>query len=93
MRVSVALAPTLIFTLVIAGILYQRFHIPEWLYGALLLYAVLTTLLPSFVLKAPFDVDLLDDRQLYAKALPSPQTPLEGGTALPDEAAEPPRQG
>ena len=93
MRVSVALAPTLIFTLVIAGILYQRFHIPEWLYGALLLYAVLTTLLPSFVLKAPFDVDLLDDRQLYAKALTSPQTPLEGGTALPDEAAEPPRQG
>ena len=92
MRVSVALAPTLIFTLVIAGILYQRFHIPEWLYGALLLYAVLTTLLPSFVLKAPFDVDLLDDRQLYAKALPSPETPLEGGTALPDEAAEPPRQ-
>ena len=85
MRVSVALAPTLIFTLVIAGILHQRFQIPDWLFGALLLYAVLTTLLPSLLLKAPFDVDPLDDRILYAKALPPPGTPLEGGTALPSE--------
>ena len=69
LRVSVALAPTLIFTLVIAGILYQRFDIPEWLYGGLLLYAVLTTLLPSFVLKAPFDVDPIDDRYLAEIAL------------------------
>jgi Kef-type K+ transport system membrane component KefB len=64
LRVSVALAPTLIFTLVIAGILYQRFNIPDWLFGALLLYAVMTTLLPSFLLKAPFDVDPVDDRYL-----------------------------
>jgi Kef-type K+ transport system membrane component KefB len=50
LRVAVALAPTLIFTLVIAGILRDAFHISDTLYGALLVYAAITTLLPSFVL-------------------------------------------
>jgi Kef-type K+ transport system membrane component KefB len=49
-RVAVALTPTLIFTLVIAGILHERFHIDDALYGGLLIYAAGTTLLPSFVL-------------------------------------------
>ncbi|WP_242110578.1 cation:proton antiporter [Luteimonas aquatica] len=62
LRVSVALAPTLIFTLVLAAILRDRFHIPDALFGGLLLYAALTTLLPSLVLRAPFDVDPADDR-------------------------------
>lgn len=50
MRVGVALAPTLIFTLVIARILNQSFHIDDSLYGALLIYATVSTILPSFVL-------------------------------------------
>ena len=49
-RVAVALTPTLIFTLVIAGILHETFHIDDALYGGLLIYAAGTTLLPSFVL-------------------------------------------
>jgi Kef-type K+ transport system membrane component KefB len=49
-RVAVALTPTLIFTLVIAGILHETFHIEDALYGGLLIYAAGTTLLPSFVL-------------------------------------------
>jgi len=50
LRVATALTPTLIFTLVLATILRERFHISDTLYGALLVYAALTTLLPSFVL-------------------------------------------
>jgi len=50
LKVATALTPTLIFTLVIATILRDRFHIGDTLYGALLAYAALVTLLPSFVL-------------------------------------------
>jgi hypothetical protein len=49
-RVSLALLPTLIFTLVIAGILRDIFHINDALYGGLLVYAAIATILPSFLL-------------------------------------------
>jgi Kef-type K+ transport system membrane component KefB len=59
LRVAAALAPTLIFTLVLAGILRERFGISDALYGALLVYAGISTMLPSLVLAKPieFDVD------------------------------------
>lgn len=60
MRVSVSLAPTLVFTLVLAQILYARFDIPGALFGGLVLYTVLNTMLPSLVLKQTFDIDPLD---------------------------------
>ena len=62
MRVSVALAPTLVFTLVIAEILHARFHVPGWLFGGLVLYTVLNTMLPSLLLRQTFDIDPLDAR-------------------------------
>jgi len=62
MRVSIALAPTLIFTLVLAAIMRERFHVPDALFGGLLLYAALNTMLPSLVFRTPFDVDPMDDR-------------------------------
>src|SRR5271154_929876 len=49
-RVAIALAPTLIFTLVIAGILHEAFHIDDALYGGLLVYAGGSTMLPSLIL-------------------------------------------
>jgi Kef-type K+ transport system membrane component KefB len=49
-RVAVALIPTLIFTLVIAGILHESFHIDDALYGGLLVYAAISTMLPSLIL-------------------------------------------
>jgi Kef-type K+ transport system membrane component KefB len=49
-RVALALTPTLIFTLVIAGILRESFHISDALYGGLLVYAAISTILPSLVL-------------------------------------------
>lgn len=56
LRVAAALTPTLIFTLVLASILRGRGAISDPLFGGMLLYAALNTLLPSFVLRAPFDV-------------------------------------
>ena len=50
LRVAIALTPTLIFTLVIAGILRESFHLSDALYGGLLVYAATSTILPSFVL-------------------------------------------
>lgn len=61
-RVAVALAPTLVFTLVIATILHARFGLPDVLFGALILYTALNTLLPSLVFRQPFDIDPLDSR-------------------------------
>lgn len=60
LRVGLALAPTLIFTLVLATILRDRFQLPDAWYGALLVYAALTTLLPSITLAKPFDLDATD---------------------------------
>jgi Kef-type K+ transport system membrane component KefB len=71
LRVSLALAPTFIFTLVLAGILLARFQVSPALFGGLLLYAALNTLLPSLVFQAPFDVEPVEDSALY---------PAVGGT-------------
>lgn len=60
LRVAVALSPTLVFTLVVAGVLHGRFAIPGALFGGLVLYTTLNTLLPSLVLREPFDIDPLD---------------------------------
>ena len=61
LRVSAALTPTLIFTLVLATILRERFGISATLYGALLIYAGLATMLPSLVMRKPIDFDMLPD--------------------------------
>lgn len=58
MKVSATLAPTLIFTLVLAGILRDQYGIPDTLYGALLVYACLSTALPSFLKKKTRDIEL-----------------------------------
>ena len=73
MRVSVALAPTLVFTLVLAQILHARFAIPGALFGGLVLYTVLNTMLPSLVLKQTFDIDPLD----ASEAPPNPEDAID----------------
>jgi Kef-type K+ transport system membrane component KefB len=59
LRVATALAPTLIFTLVLATILREQFGISDTLYGGLLVYAAVSTILPSLVLAKPVDFDVL----------------------------------
>jgi Kef-type K+ transport system membrane component KefB len=58
LRVATALSPTLIFTLVLATIMRERFDIPDALYGGLLIYAAISTWLPSLVLAKPLDFNV-----------------------------------
>ena len=76
LRVALALSPTLIFTLVLATILRERFGIDDAVFGALLVYAALTTLLPSLVFRTPFDVDPAQDTAVATERAPaSPRMP------------------
>jgi Kef-type K+ transport system membrane component KefB len=62
MRVGASLLPTLVFTLVIAQILRDRFALPAPVFGGLLGYALVTTLIPSVALRLPppdFETPLL----------------------------------
>ena len=84
MRVSVALAPTLVFTLVLAEILHAQFAIPGALFGGLVLYTVLNTMLPSLLLHQTFDIDPLDAR-------PAPAHPEDAiGASVNREGSTPP---
>jgi len=49
----VPMLPTLVFTLVIAGILRDQYDIPSWLFGGLIVYAFITTVLPAVVTRKP----------------------------------------
>ncbi len=51
MRIGTALVPTLVFTIVLAEILRDRFEMAPELFGALILFTLVSTLLPSFVLR------------------------------------------
>lgn len=65
-RVSVSMMPTLVFTLVIAGLLRtgEQFVIPPFLYGALVVYALVTTIVPTWILGEP-------PRELDAPTVPA----------------------
>ncbi|HSR02626.1 MAG TPA: cation:proton antiporter, partial [Methylophilaceae bacterium] len=62
--VAIALTPTLIFTLVIASILHEKFGISDTLFGGLLVYAGITTILPSIILKKSIQLDV-DNPPVY----------------------------
>lgn len=51
-RVAIAMIPTLVFTLVLAEILRDRFDAPGWLVGGLIVYTVVNTMIPAFALRA-----------------------------------------
>lgn len=50
-RVGLSLVPTLVFTLVLAGILRERFALSDQLFGALVVYALVNTTLPGVLLR------------------------------------------
>jgi Kef-type K+ transport system membrane component KefB len=71
-RVGSAMVPTLVFTLVIVGLLNERFGLSGDLAGALVLYTVLNTTMPAFVLRAqPADFEDVE-------ALPLDRAPAPG---------------
>ncbi len=49
-RVGAAMVPTLVFTLVITGLLERRFGLDDTIAGGLVLYTILNTLIPGFAL-------------------------------------------
>lgn len=51
--VGVPMLPTLVFTLVIAGILRERFAISPTIFGGLVVYTILNSLLPGIVFRRP----------------------------------------
>ena len=74
LRVATALTPTLIFTLVLATLMRERFQVSDTLYGALLVYAGISTILPSLVLAKAMDFD----------AFAGPLPPAESSRAAPE---------
>lgn len=70
-RVAVPLIPTLVFTLVLAGILRDRFAISDTLFGGLVVYAALTTIFPAMVLRAPRGAFEIDQEVVLAGAGPA----------------------
>lgn len=63
-RIGVAMLPTLVFTLVIAEILRDQFLVPRHIFGGLIIYTLVNTLIPGFVLRVPppeFDVSHASD--------------------------------
>ncbi len=92
LRIAVPMLPTLVFTLVIAGILRDQFETPPWLFGGLIIYAFLTTVLPAaFTRKAPPDIAL---PTILPTVLPQPEPEPEPqpqpGPATATPAAGPP---
>jgi len=50
-RVALPMLPTLVLTLVIAGILRDDFDLPASLFGALIVYTIINTMLPALLLR------------------------------------------
>jgi Kef-type K+ transport system membrane component KefB len=53
LRVGVPMLPTLVFTLVIAQVLRDQFDAPAYIFGGLIIYALVNTVIPSFVFRTP----------------------------------------
>lgn len=77
LRVALALSPTLVFTLVIAGILHQRFGLHDTWLGALVIYTVLNTMLPSLLLRAPIDLSPNAPGAEHPEGAPPRDSPAE----------------
>ncbi|MFZ2650451.1 MAG: cation:proton antiporter [Burkholderiaceae bacterium] len=93
LRVATALTPTLIFTLVLATILRERFQVSDMLYGALLVYAAVSTILPSLVLAKSVNFNLTVDPQSAPpgealKAATAQATPAQHSTAGAPKSGE-----
>ncbi len=85
-RVGISLVPTLVFSMVLADILRERFALSDTLFGALIVFALVNTALPGFILKAA-PPDFTEPEA--ASAAPEPAEPTEADPA-PRAPAPPP---
>jgi Kef-type K+ transport system membrane component KefB len=59
LRITIPMLPTLVFTLVIAEILKDRFQVPQYIFGGLIVYTIGNTLIPGLFFRqsqADYDV-------------------------------------
>lgn len=52
-RIGTAVIPTLVFTIVIAEILQERFQLAPELFGGLIVFTIVNTIVPGFALRLP----------------------------------------
>ena len=77
MRVAVALLPTLVFGLVIAGILRDQFAVSPEIFGAVVLCSLATTILPAFFFRRPTP----DFEEPHAPPLEGPEATASASSA------------
>lgn len=66
-RVGLSLVPTLVFTLVLADMLVERFDVDRSLHGALVVFALVNTMLPGFLMRARLEIDGTHDAEPTSK--------------------------
>ena len=69
-RIGIALVPTLVFTLVITDILNTDFGVAKYVLGALVLYTVINTSIPAFVLhSAPPEFENVEAAEIESSSI------------------------
>jgi Kef-type K+ transport system membrane component KefB len=76
-KVGWSLVPTLVFTLVLADILRERYDLPDYLFGALTVFALVNTAIPGFVLRVPPPDFVAPDAPRSTLRPPAPTPPAE----------------
>ena len=69
-RIGTAVLPTLVFTIVIAEILQERYALAPELFGALIVFTLVNTLVPGFVLRTPAPVPQAVEVQRSRESVP-----------------------
>jgi Kef-type K+ transport system membrane component KefB len=90
-RVGLSLVPTLVFTIVIADILRDRYELPVELYGALIVVSLIDTTIPGLLLRAPTPGFLEPHVKEIRPVGPSSPAPAEPGSAPQGEQRGGPR--
>lgn len=83
-RVSISLLPTLVFTLVLATILREQFGLSRTLFGGLIVYALVSTVLPTWILRLP--PPEFDEPSMLPNLPADLALAMEGGDGLPPGA-------
>lgn len=88
LRIGVPMLPTLVFGLVIIGIIRERYIVPEWLMGGLVIYTIGSTLIPGlFMHQPPPEYSALEipalPKSVRLEEAPESFAPLEGSRVGP----------
>lgn len=88
-RIGIAVVPTLVFTIVIAEILRTRFQLSPELFGALIVFTLVNTLLPGFLLRLPtpaYDAPELSRTSMLPPPPPVPASSAPAATATASDS-------